>query len=72
MTCPMCGLLNPADTAKCDCGYDFATNTGGVRISPSRRHRTVLIVLSVMLGLIAAGLLTLFLSLSRGWIQMDS
>lgn len=23
--CPGCGLLNPHDAARCDCGYHFAT-----------------------------------------------
>jgi len=25
--CPRCGLFNPAEAARCDCGYDFATKT---------------------------------------------
>src|SRR5258708_2360894 len=23
MDCPTCGLINPPETAQCDCGYDF-------------------------------------------------
>jgi hypothetical protein len=72
MTCPVCGLLNPEHTAVCDCGYDFATKTGGVYISFWRRHRTALITFGIVLGLIVAGAFALVLSLSRGWIQVDS
>jgi hypothetical protein len=25
--CPQCKLVNPPTAARCDCGYDFATNT---------------------------------------------
>jgi hypothetical protein len=24
-TCPRCGLFNPPEAARCDCGYDFVT-----------------------------------------------
>lgn len=27
MRCPKCGLLSPADTLRCDCGWDFASST---------------------------------------------
>jgi hypothetical protein len=25
MECPNCGLLNPADGVRCNCGYDFGS-----------------------------------------------
>jgi hypothetical protein len=25
--CPKCGLFNPPDAARCDCGYDFASKS---------------------------------------------
>ena len=25
--CPHCGLFNPEEADRCDCGYDFASNT---------------------------------------------
>jgi hypothetical protein len=25
--CPKCGLVNPPDAQRCDCGYDFVTRT---------------------------------------------
>ena len=28
-TCPTCGLLNPPEGQRCDCGYDFRTSRGG-------------------------------------------
>jgi len=27
LTCPHCGLFNPPAAQRCDCGYDFETNT---------------------------------------------
>ena len=27
MDCPTCGLANPTETLKCDCGHDFISNT---------------------------------------------
>ncbi len=27
MDCPHCGLVNPPDAQRCDCGYDFTTKT---------------------------------------------
>ena len=27
ITCPRCRLLNPPEALRCDCGYDFATQT---------------------------------------------
>ncbi len=27
MKCPHCGLLNPVDAIRCDCGYDFESAT---------------------------------------------
>src|SRR5580698_3197916 len=31
MECPVCGLINPPDSSKCDCGYDFQKQAGGRR-----------------------------------------
>lgn len=39
--CPVCGLVNPPASSRCDCGYDFNTHSGGRR-SPLRvRYRAV-------------------------------
>src|SRR5437016_1462973 len=27
MKCPKCGLINPEDAMRCDCGYDFKTQS---------------------------------------------
>ena len=27
MECPKCGLINPSEALRCDCGYDFLTKT---------------------------------------------
>lgn len=34
--CPNCGLLNPPTAERCDCGYDFSTDT--IESSYSRRR----------------------------------
>ena len=48
MRCPRCGLINPNDALKCDCGYNFPssphakTTEGGVRIPGSTEsHRGI-------------------------------
>jgi len=28
MKCPQCGLFNPDEAQRCDCGYDFTTTRG--------------------------------------------
>ena len=33
MTCPVCRLENPPGAGRCDCGYDFKSQSGGVRPS---------------------------------------
>lgn len=43
MECPVCGLINPAHTTRCDCGYDFDKKTGGKR----RRSLGLSVVLSL-------------------------
>jgi hypothetical protein len=57
MTCPVCGLENPDRAGKCDCGYDFDAQKGGVAISFWGRYRALFIIL----GPIAALLLLIFL-----------
>ena len=61
MKCPKCGLLNPDEAQRCDCGYDFQTKT----IQPScladlggknSLHRSAQARLSVV---VAAGFLGL-------------
>jgi hypothetical protein len=39
MDCPVCGLINPPDSSRCDCGYDFSKRTGGARPPFRIRHR---------------------------------
>jgi hypothetical protein len=29
LKCSVCGLINPPESSRCDCGYDFNTQTGG-------------------------------------------
>lgn len=35
--CPHCGLINPADSVRCDCGFDFGT--GAMKKSYLQSHR---------------------------------
>lgn len=37
MKCPTCGLENPPDAMRCDCGYDFTTRVGKV---PEKEDRS--------------------------------
>ncbi len=41
MECSVCGLINPSDSSRCDCGYDFSKQAGGVRPPFRIRHRGV-------------------------------
>jgi hypothetical protein len=52
MTCPVCGLENPAGGAKCDCGYGFVTRIGGAEPPFSRRYRALLIIIGPILALL--------------------
>ncbi len=41
MECPVCSLLNPPESSRCDCGYDFKERTGGFRSPFLVRYRGV-------------------------------
>jgi hypothetical protein len=41
MECPVCGLINPPLTPRCDCGYDFDKHAGGRRQRPFGFHSVV-------------------------------
>jgi hypothetical protein len=41
MTCPVCGLVSPEEAAMCDCGFSFATRSGGARPAVWKRYRSV-------------------------------
>jgi hypothetical protein len=61
MTCPLCALVSPEGARVCDCGYDFETRTGGVRVSLWKRYRTILLFISpIILGLLAWALFYAF------------
>jgi uncharacterized membrane protein YadS len=36
--CPTCGLLNPGDNTRCDCGYDFQSRTMPSREKPQMKR----------------------------------
>jgi hypothetical protein len=57
MTCPVCGLLNPPNAGKCDCGFDFKTQTGGEGPPLWKRIRTY----RQIFGSIVLGILVLYL-----------
>ncbi len=57
MTCPVCGLISPVGAAKCDCGFDFESQTGGVPVLFWKRYRAILIFLSPMNALLLTALL---------------
>lgn len=41
MKCPKCGLENPPSALRCDCGYDFPSDTVKVSyLSPGEREKT--------------------------------
>ncbi|OAI48080.1 hypothetical protein AYO44_01370 [Planctomycetaceae bacterium SCGC AG-212-F19] len=68
--CPRCGLLNPPEAQRCDCGYDFASRTLqqsylGTEKAPALASPTPTeIIICVLLPLI--GLILGFQALSRG------
>ena len=62
-SCPNCKLVNPADSRRCDCGYDFDTRNlgepfGGERkgsLLASARWWLLLAAFTLMLVIAAAG-----------------
>jgi hypothetical protein len=57
MTCPVCGLLNPPAAGKCDCGFDFRTQTGGEGPPLWKRIRAI----RTTIGVIVLATLVLYL-----------
>jgi hypothetical protein len=59
LKCSVCGLINPPESSRCDCGYDFNTQSGGGR-APFRIYNNGLLyavygVLLIAGVLMAAG-----------------
>jgi len=38
MKCPNCGLFNPESAERCDCGYDFKSNTMKTSYIDDQKH----------------------------------
>jgi hypothetical protein len=65
--CPECGLINPPDAQRCDCGYDFASRTmqqsySGTNAAASSRSHAILGgcvrgLLGAFLGVVMGGLI---------------
>jgi len=59
MECPVCGLLNPDEASRCDCGYDFATGSNREALISQRRKRLVsktLKIIGIVLLMAAGGM----------------
>jgi hypothetical protein len=55
MECPRCGLFNPPEAQRCDCGYDFAKGTverAYFRQALPKQMKTSLLVI-ILLNLVA-------------------
>jgi len=60
MECPVCGLINPPDSSRCDCGYDFGKQSGGSRPRFLVRDRGVFCLAFFIAGcILVAGLFVL-------------
>ena len=75
--CPRCGLINPDDAQRCDCGWDFDSNV--VRepysiVELPKQIKQTLIVLSILsllnfiLGVLAGGVPFSLLYIVYNWI----
>lgn len=59
MNCPRCGLVNPAEAQRCDCGWDFQSHTVETAYFKQelpkdiRIYLRVLVVLNVLGALVA-------------------
>src|SRR5437867_7937692 len=51
--CPKCGLVNPPDTRRCDCGYDFETRQGGA-VHPDFGGTAIQLLGWILLSIVAA------------------
>jgi len=58
MECPVCGLINPPLTKRCDCGYDFEKQAGGRNRRPIGFQPVLLSVWFAWLLVTAADLAT--------------
>jgi hypothetical protein len=56
MDCPRCGLINPTTASRCDCGYDFQTQTVEQPFYQQKLPRDIkkFLVLVVVLNAISA------------------
>lgn len=53
MKCPNCGLINPDNAQRCDCGYDF--NRRVIIAKNTKSQKTIIITLALLL--LAIGIL---------------
>lgn len=70
--CPVCGLVNPPETRRCDCGYDFVDRTGGgprPPTTPEPRPGSAPL-LGCVLGFVG-GLLGVVVGVTIGWLVIE-
>jgi hypothetical protein len=60
LACPCCHLVNPAETLRCDCGFNFETgkvdNAGRENLLQRSRMSTALVLISFLLAIAVFGL----------------
>jgi hypothetical protein len=64
--CPKCGLANPLEAQRCDCGYDFETKSGGTDVKAGLRWLRILATTAIILVTNFIGLAATFSDLGRG------
>jgi hypothetical protein len=63
--CPLCGLVNPLEGMRCDCGYDFTSRTAASLLLEKTGQRNMVIGAAlIVVGLTITGFTFLFASIT--------
>lgn len=65
LDCPRCGLINPPDAQRCDCGWDFVTRQQEHSYLEAKHHRVVVAGFSI-------GFIALFILIRLAFVVLSA